>query len=91
MYNKYLIKNILPILKIENSKVTNKINFSSKKNNSVDPVTKFDVNIELASDQLHDISITGVINAVDLDGVLTTLAILSKRSYRFEKETYIFY
>ena len=52
---------------------------------------KFDVNIELASDQLHDISITGVINAVDLDGVLTTLAILSKRSYRFEKETYIFY
>ena len=52
---------------------------------------KFNVNIELASDQLHDISITGVINAVDLDGVLTTLAILSKRSYRFEKETYIFY
>ena len=52
---------------------------------------KFDVNIELASNQLHDISITGVINAVDLDGVLTTLAILSKRSYRFEKETYIFY
>ena len=52
---------------------------------------KFDVNIELASDQLNDISITGVINAVDLDGVLTTLAILSKRSYRFEKETYIFY
>ena len=52
---------------------------------------KFDVNIELASDQLHDISITGVINTVDLDGVLTTLAILSKRSYRFEKETYIFY
>ena len=52
---------------------------------------KFDVNIELASDHLHDISITGVINAVDLDGVLTTLAILSKRSYRFEKETYIFY
>jgi len=46
MYNKYLIKNILPILKIENSKITNKINFSSKKNNSVDPVTKFDVNIE---------------------------------------------
>jgi len=43
---------------------------------------KFDVNIELASDQLHDISI---------NGVLTTLAILSKRSYRFEKETYIFY
>ena len=46
MYNKYLIKEILPILNIENSKVTKKINFSSKKNNTVDPVTKFDVNIE---------------------------------------------
>ena len=42
---------------------------------------KFNVNIELASDQLHDISITGVINAVDLDGVLTTLAICSSRVY----------
>ena len=52
---------------------------------------KFDVNIKLDSNQLNRISITGVIDAEDLDGVLTTLAILSQRSYRFEKETYIFY
>ena len=52
---------------------------------------KFNVNIKLDSNQLNKISITGVIDAEDLDGVLTTLAILSQRSYRFEKETYIFY
>ena len=52
---------------------------------------KFDVKIKLDSNQLNRISITGVIDAEDLDGVLTTLAILSQRSYRFEKETYIFY
>ena len=52
---------------------------------------KFDVNIKLDSNQLNRISITGVIDAEDLDGVLTNLAILSQRSYRFEKETYIFY
>ena len=52
---------------------------------------KFDVNIILESIELNRISITGVIEAKDLDGVLTTLAILSQRSYRFEKETYIFY
>ena len=52
---------------------------------------KFDVNIAFDSKQLNSISITGVIDAEYLDGVLTTLAILSQRSYRFEKETYIFY
>ena len=52
---------------------------------------KFDVNIVLDSNQLNSISITGVIDAKDLDEVLTTLAILSQRSYRFEEETYIFY
>ena len=52
---------------------------------------KFDVNIVLESIEFNRISITGVIEAKDLDGVLTTLAILSQRSYRFEKETYIFY
>ena len=49
------------------------------------------MNIVLESIELNRISITGVIEAKDLDGVLTTLAILSQRSYRFEKETYIFY
>ncbi len=46
MYNKYLLNKILPILKKENKKISNKIKFFSKSKNSFDPVTKFDLIIE---------------------------------------------
>ena len=46
MYNKYLLNKILPILKKENEKISNKIKFFSKNKNSCDPVTKFDLIIE---------------------------------------------
>tara|TARA_X000000950_G_C13920438_1_gene663097 strand:- start:6890 stop:7666 length:777 start_codon:yes stop_codon:yes gene_type:complete len=46
MYNRYLLDKILPILKKENKKISNKIQFFSKSKNSFDPVTKFDLTIE---------------------------------------------
>jgi ferric-dicitrate binding protein FerR (iron transport regulator) len=73
---------------IHNKLILNKTNLETVCNQIE---RKFDVNIVLDSNQLNSISITGVIDAKDLDGVLTTLAILSQRSYRFEEETYIFY
>jgi len=73
---------------IHNKLILNKTNLETVCNQIE---RKFDVNIVLDSNQLNSISITGVIDAKELDEVLTTLAILSQRSYRFEEETYIFY
>jgi myo-inositol-1(or 4)-monophosphatase len=46
MHNKYLLNKILPILKLENKKISSKISFYSKNKNFFDPVTKFDLIIE---------------------------------------------
>lgn len=52
---------------------------------------KFDVKINFASKDIEDITLTGIIDAKDLYPVLETLATLSQRSFKFEKNTYIFY
>ena len=52
---------------------------------------KFDVDIELKSDGLETITVTGVIDAKDLSRVLHTLSSLTNRSYKFDNKRYTFY
>ena len=52
---------------------------------------KFDVDIELESDGLETITVTGVIDAKDLSRVLHTLSSLTNRSYKFDNKRYTFY
>jgi ferric-dicitrate binding protein FerR (iron transport regulator) len=52
---------------------------------------KFDVDIELESDGLETITVTGVIDAKDLSRVLHTLSSLINRSYKFDNKRYTFY
>jgi len=52
---------------------------------------KFDINIELESDELETITVTGVIDAKDLSRVLHTLSSLTNRSYKFDNKRYTFY
>ena len=52
---------------------------------------KFDVDIELKSDGLETITVTGVIDAKDLNRVLHTLSSLINRSYKFDNKRYTFY
>jgi len=52
---------------------------------------KFDVDIELESDGLETIIVTGVIDAKDLSRVLHTLSSLTNRSYKFDNKRYTFY
>ncbi len=52
---------------------------------------KFDVKIQLSDETLEDITVTGVIDAADLNSVLSTLSFLTQRNYRFQDETIILY
>lgn len=52
---------------------------------------KFNVKIEFASEDLGDITVTGVIDAEEFNPVMETLATLAQRSFKFEKDTYIIY
>ena len=52
---------------------------------------KFDVKIEFMSVDLGNITVTGIIEADELNPVMETLATLAQRSFKFEKDTYIIY
>ena len=52
---------------------------------------KFNINIELESDELESITVTGIIDAENLSNVLHTLSSLTNRSYKFDNKRYTFY
>ncbi len=52
---------------------------------------KFNVKIDFASEEIANISVTGVIEAEEFQPVMETLATLAQRSFKFEKDTYIIY
>ena len=47
--------------------------------------------IDFASEEIANISVTGVIEAEEFQPVMETLATLAQRSFKFEKDTYIIY
>ena len=52
---------------------------------------KFNISINLENDDLQEIEISGVVDADNVQTVLSTLTKLTQRSYKFENNQYIFY
>tara|TARA_B100000315_G_scaffold252376_1_gene289034 strand:+ start:9424 stop:10329 length:906 start_codon:yes stop_codon:yes gene_type:complete len=52
---------------------------------------KFDISINLKNNELEEIEISGVVDADNVQTVLSTLTKLTQRSYKFENNQYIFY
>lgn len=52
---------------------------------------RFNVQVQLSNQKLADITVTGVLEADNIDSVLSTLSILIQQQYHFEKGIYVIY
>ena len=52
---------------------------------------QFDVKIQLADQQLEDISISGLFAADDLNNLLSVICILIQKQFRYENKTIVIY
>lgn len=52
---------------------------------------RFNVQVQLLSQELAGITVTGVLEADNIESVLATLSILTQREYRYQKGKYVIY
>ena len=52
---------------------------------------RFNVQVQLSNQKLVDITVTGVLEADNIESVLATLSILTQREYRYQKGKYVIY